>query len=215
MKKFGFTLAELLITLGIIGIVASLTIPSIITNNTETQVGPKLTKAVTNFEQANKSLLKSQNTSALSDTRLLNTSDSTAYFEALSNHIKLSKIKLGCYISNDGMIYGGIPSVTEPENPEDPIHKQSIGTLLIFLDKSAATNSNIKAGSNTFYFNWMNDGSLLPVGGTGWNGQSSSEFNGSEHWTTRCPAGGSPVTNEDYRYCTGHIFENDLKILYK
>lgn len=33
MKKFGFTLAEVLITLGIIGIVAAITIPSLITQN--------------------------------------------------------------------------------------------------------------------------------------------------------------------------------------
>lgn len=31
MKKFGFTLAEVLITLGIIGVVAALTIPRLIT----------------------------------------------------------------------------------------------------------------------------------------------------------------------------------------
>ena len=33
MKKFAFTLAEVLITLGIIGIVAALTLPTLIHNN--------------------------------------------------------------------------------------------------------------------------------------------------------------------------------------
>lgn len=31
-KKFGFTLAEVLITLGVIGIVAALTLPSVVAN---------------------------------------------------------------------------------------------------------------------------------------------------------------------------------------
>lgn len=33
MKKFGFTLAEVLITLGIIGVIAALTLPSLIQKN--------------------------------------------------------------------------------------------------------------------------------------------------------------------------------------
>lgn len=32
LKKFGFTLAEVLITLGVIGVVAALTLPSVVAN---------------------------------------------------------------------------------------------------------------------------------------------------------------------------------------
>ena len=57
MKKNGFTLAEILITLGIIGVVAALTTPALIQNTGSAQVGPKLAKAVATFENANQNML--------------------------------------------------------------------------------------------------------------------------------------------------------------
>jgi len=47
----GFTLAEVLITLGIIGVVAAMTIPTLIENNQKTQYVTGLKKAYTNFNQ--------------------------------------------------------------------------------------------------------------------------------------------------------------------
>lgn len=51
-KKYGFTLAEVLITLGIIGVVAALTIPTLIGNYQKTQYVTQLKKAYTQFNQA-------------------------------------------------------------------------------------------------------------------------------------------------------------------
>lgn len=52
-KKFtGFTLAEVLITLGIIGVVAALTIPALIQNNKNQQIISKLQKAYATISQA-------------------------------------------------------------------------------------------------------------------------------------------------------------------
>ena len=50
--KNGFTLAEVLITLVIIGIVAALTIPSVINNYHKKQVGVKLKKFYSVMQQA-------------------------------------------------------------------------------------------------------------------------------------------------------------------
>ena len=52
MKKFGFTLAEVLITLGIIGVVAAVTMPTLVSNTKYKQVGVKLSKFHTNIENA-------------------------------------------------------------------------------------------------------------------------------------------------------------------
>ena len=52
MTKNAFTLAEVLITLGIVGTIAAITLPSLMTNTTTAQIGPKLAKAVSVFEQA-------------------------------------------------------------------------------------------------------------------------------------------------------------------
>ena len=51
-KKFAFTLAELLITLGIIGIVAALTLPQLIVNYQKQATANKVKKFYTNFSQA-------------------------------------------------------------------------------------------------------------------------------------------------------------------
>lgn len=51
-KTNGFTLAEVLITLGIIGIVAALTLPSLITNYREKQRVTQLKKIYSTLQQA-------------------------------------------------------------------------------------------------------------------------------------------------------------------
>ena len=50
-KIFGFTLAEVLITLGIIGVVAALTIPNLMTAHKKHKIEAKLTKAVSTINQ--------------------------------------------------------------------------------------------------------------------------------------------------------------------
>ncbi len=46
MKKKGFTLAEILITLGIIGIVAAMTIPTLISNYKKKEYSTKIKKFI-------------------------------------------------------------------------------------------------------------------------------------------------------------------------
>ncbi len=60
MKKTGFTLAEVLITLGIIGVVAAITIPSLMTAHKKHVTGAKLKKSVSTLNQAIK-LSESEN----------------------------------------------------------------------------------------------------------------------------------------------------------
>ena len=58
MKKNGFTLAEVLITLTIIGIVAAMTMPSLLSSIEKGQIGPKLAKAINTLENANRNALQ-------------------------------------------------------------------------------------------------------------------------------------------------------------
>ena len=55
MKKIlkGFTLAEVLITLGVVGVLSALTLPTLTTNIQKQQVGPALAKAINTLQTAN------------------------------------------------------------------------------------------------------------------------------------------------------------------
>ena len=99
MKKNGFTLAEVLITLGIIGVVAALTAPALVQNTGSAQIGPKLAKAVSTFELANQNLLNAANMDTLyaadafnGDNKLDSGADNPIknYVENLSNYMKIS-----------------------------------------------------------------------------------------------------------------------------
>ena len=51
-KKFGFTLAEVLITLGIIGVVAAMTIPTLIANTNSAKFRAQFKKTLSTLNQA-------------------------------------------------------------------------------------------------------------------------------------------------------------------
>ena len=83
MKKFGFTLAEVLITLGIIGVVAALTAPALVQNAGTAKVGPTLSKVVATIENANEQLLHDEDATDLS--KIAETNEE--YCELLSKYI--------------------------------------------------------------------------------------------------------------------------------
>ena len=73
MKKSGFTLAEVLITLGIIGVVAALTAPALVQNAGTAKIGPTLSKVVATLENANEQMLhdnEATNISKIAETEL-------------------------------------------------------------------------------------------------------------------------------------------------
>ena len=64
-KKKGFTLAEVLITLGIIGVVSALTAPALMQNIGGAKVGPTLSKVVATIEVANEQLMNDNQLTSL------------------------------------------------------------------------------------------------------------------------------------------------------
>lgn len=65
MKKNGFTLAEVLITLGVIGIIAALTLPGLNASTGRKHVGPALSKAIHNLEAANRAIIQEESVRSL------------------------------------------------------------------------------------------------------------------------------------------------------
>lgn len=82
MKRKAFTLAEVLITLGIIGIVAAMTMPSLVANHKEKEMITAWKKAYSDISNA--ALLMSQNAEDLSTEQLIG--------ETFAKYIKIDKV---------------------------------------------------------------------------------------------------------------------------
>ena len=91
-KRFGFTLAEVLITLGIIGVVAAMTIPTLITNHQQRSMAT----AANVFTRKLAEALKVMN----SQSALAGHASTEEFIEELSRHFKISKICENSNLSN-------------------------------------------------------------------------------------------------------------------
>ena len=69
MKKFGFTLAEILVALAIVGMVAAVSIPTMVTENKKKVWANSLSVAVSDFENAMTTYLVKEGESNLQDTK--------------------------------------------------------------------------------------------------------------------------------------------------
>ena len=254
MKKLGFTLAEVLITLGIVGVVAALTAPALVQNAGSAQIGPKLAKAVNTIEVATESCLVAEGASKVTAiaSGTAPADFGTSFGEKLSNYMKISEISNkslkgkwegsvikayngGAYrsesgpfnnstfgagtfsspavkfMSKDGMIYSFYYTnrmLSKANNASATPSKQIIGTVAIDINGTAKPNTG---GKDIFLFSWFNDGSLKPVGSTGWNPFAPEIDDDNLHWTKAC--NDKKVTSG--WACAGSIFENNLKIIYQ
>lgn len=240
MKKNGFTLAEVLITLGIVGVVAALTAPALVQNAGSAQTGPKLAKAVSTLEVATEQLLLDESAGKVSSL-----GDNQEFAEKLTNHMKISLYdddgsKYGesgdikptaydggtlvdnigrygtlndsvKYITKDGMIY--MFTKIAASNGVKP-HKDMIGQVFIDINGEAGPNS---MGKDLFAFGWYNDGTLKPVGSQEWS--DDTETNDVVRWNSDYAGGNGSYTcknsNTNGYTCAGSIFENNLKVIYQ
>lgn len=94
MKNLGFTLAEVLITLGIIGVVAALTTPALVKNSGQAKIGPSLAKFVNTFETATEQMFAHENLSSINNISTLLPSLSK-YMVMTPTEIESYKFKAG------------------------------------------------------------------------------------------------------------------------
>lgn len=205
MKKFGFTLAEVLVTLGIIGVISALVLPTFTSSTQRAKIGPKLAKAVSVFEQATQAVLDDAESDSILgaqvECRTGTLSALTGCFSSQLEHHLKGSANGSSFVSSDGVSYSTTfqSNVTESQF----VHDTQIADVTI--NTSASTNGSM--GSTLFKFHLMDDGTLIPWG-------SSSETNASNRWQTRCPRE-AEVSGTNLEYCAGHVMENNLKVEYK
>ena len=109
MKKSGYTVAEAIITMAIIGVVASLTIPTFISSYKKNTYANTLSSAVSDFENAMQMIMVKDGVDDLLDTKAWNAIKSgTSY--SLSNQtadgtIDKFKINIISFIRNSNKIF--------------------------------------------------------------------------------------------------------------
>lgn len=237
MKKTGFTLAEVLIALGIIGVVAAITMPTFTASTANAKIGPALATAVSNFEQANAALIQDYDAKSLTgvkgewdyfdagkgtfsstgDVTLFsdNERDNENYVAALSTFLK-GNADGGALVTKSGPLY----KVDVKSKEERAKHngsnvgiissspsKRFLGQVNIDINGNAKPN---KLGQDMFVFGLFADGTLRPKGGSlPWDNVDQGI------WQKFCPSGEEPADDAAAEYCAGSIFENNMKVLYE
>ncbi len=240
MKKFGFTLAEVLITLGIIGVVAALTAPALVQNAGTAKIGPTLSKVVSTLENANEQILHDEDATDLS--KIAKTTEE--YCELLSKYISGSSYETEDF---DNSMFQPAPSYYNGGSASfiselKPFYFSDNIFLLICSDLNASLNFRYSAkgsfkglyanlavdingpktkpnrfGKDIFYFVIDKSGQVIPMG--------SSTY----AWLFNVGAseGTFKYTNSNGLYscnettvttgwgCAGSIFENNFKVIYQ
>jgi len=178
MKKFAFTLAEVLVTLGIIGIVASMTIPGLITNYQKQATINQLKTAYSIFTQAFKQAENDYGNPIhlpqyILEKSVLTTELSELYFEPYLKGVTVYNPNSTIYIKTvdrqeNCMAYThaggwfGHPRCI-PNGMCYWVYRHSAGYARVMVDLNGPKKPNI-AGRDVFVFNL--DGEYIPKGGT-------------------------------------------------
>lgn len=227
MKKFGFTLAEILITMGIIGVVAALTAPTLVNNAANAQIRPTLAKAVETLENANLDLINRQELNSLRDLGAIANADGTLNAAYINGIIGVMSGAVGVTAAQD------IANENAPNNTLAIIHmKGNIDLnfvsrdgqpdyvaqgglrgpycdLIIDIDGNGNNDNNGgQLGNDLYRFVVDGSGTVLPYGGRA----LFSANNGFGHWNGNV----SEVNNcenvddaiADGINCAGAVFED-------
>lgn len=216
MKKWGFTLAEVLIAMALVGVVASLTIPTFVSSSRNQANAAKLSTTISAVENALTSMIVAEAVEDLSRTDFVRNNN----LNRLSNFLKISNsadslgdlydsgapfetlngVNADVAVSIIFQAKNGALLIYHDDDiaPTDE-HPGSIGELAI--DVNGTTAPNIW-GRDVFLFKIGYDGILYPAGG---NTFTLMDANGAKFVCTN---------NNRNQGCTARLIENNFTIDY-
>ena len=154
-RKFGFTLAEVLITLGIIGVVAAITLPTLIQNYKRHVVANKLKTDVSILQQALQRSIADNGTPDTWNVEPLQTDVFDVYFKP---YLKV------LYAGNSRFI---IRNTTEPETGNGylrRVYKLSNGTIITYQHAGVSAKGNRRGRFYILMKNNKKDRQVYTVG---------------------------------------------------
>ena len=232
MRKHGFTLAEILITLGIVGIVAAITLPGLNNSINSRKVGPALAKAINNLENANRTALVKQNRRTIEDLEQthskegLGTSNNVSYLNRIARYMQGELVMTDASVSNaifkskDGVTYkmhsssgatypckNNVANCSLHESPiraDLPRSKYEGSYYDVMIDVNGEGQPNL-VGEDKFLVHVDNFGIVIPAGGL-----EAAEYLGVPSALKDC-TDPDEVINE---YCTGTIADSSWEVRY-
>lgn len=236
MKKTGFTLAEILIALAIVGIVAAMTIPTFVGNGRNQAMASKLSTTVNAFENALTSMIAKEGVDDLTETEwvendytiedlgtyiklngsrgdTLNTYyDSASPFKDLQGNSAAPDVHRIYETKNGALILLGNTTYSQTEESAKNLGSSVNSASGPFvIDVNGVDKPNVW-GRDVFYFLLGDDGHLYPGGGLVTSvllqGNNTSLWrNGNSGWTC----------NDEHKGwigCTARLMENNYKVDY-
>lgn len=157
--KKAFTLAEVLITLGIIGVVASLTIPTLMKGNQKTQYITGLKKAYSVFNQALKQMTMDNGcTNDLKCTGLFTTTGGPGAKIFGDEIVKYLKVAQNCDLTTDQHCWADT-TYTYYDGTGSPTNQNSLGQRYKFTTVDGMSFSIEHSGDSncTTMYGWQNN----------------------------------------------------------
>lgn len=211
LKKNGFTLAEVLLALGITGIIAAVTLPSLMLNVEKRKVGPALMKAVNTIESASTLALQVEEARKLSDIKKSNQGDQPLIGSILLDYTKLIKVPYNALVGTapTGTSYSTKDGVVLFDNGA-PTTKNGVKAYYVPVDTNGQRGPN-KIGKDIFNLYVMMDGIVAPEGSL----LFAEKFGGTT-WETGCKSmtKTDKSTPSDVAACAGAIVDNGGRVLY-
>lgn len=133
MKKRGFTLAEILVALGIVGVISAMAIPTFVTNCQQQANEAKLKSTVTDLENAFASMITGEVVEDYTETKFYsNTSQAN-----LNTYLKLngSATSVSTYYGTSAPFKGANCTSSKTISPKN-IFEAKNGSLLLFTSAS-------------------------------------------------------------------------------
>lgn len=238
MNKKGFTVAEVLASIAVVGLLAALTLPQMATSHQKKVFGNSLAAAVSDLENA-MSLLKAndgvdrmQSTAAWKGDFLENIKVVLPYREddvSFSSRAALKKGGSAVSVSSDYAILNKknilyaftIPEADKKIKETDVMLKG--GALVsqaaeVWIDVNGEDKPNV-VGRDTFYFYLGEDGKLYPYGGKDWSIyeeliSSETEESGESQEDPNDVAKEQCTTWADGKYCGAYLQNNGYVMNY-
>ena len=239
----GFTLAEVLIALGIVGILAAISLPALQASASRKSIGPSVEKAFALLKNSNKLLLKAEESDNLEDA-CKDLGYNNDYLGCISRYSSMSKFptankvhkyytyyngtvqtstfaSLPVYGTNDGFIYayeGG--SRTSQPTTDFTAPKDANDTRLERFNGRywvVVVDINGENKPNTMgkdVFRFLVDTSGVVFADGSRKWVDFYPGGKDKVWKVTCPSGKKPEA-ANARYCVGSIIDNGGRVLYK